>query len=137
MSRFRSTKRAKELKRKAKHVAKETRKRERLSTPRPGGADDDIDWSQAVGVPPSENPLYVNAETHDVPSVSEAGEIEEVIVATNPTVEGEATAVYLARLLKPLGVRVTRIAMGIPVGSDLEFADEVTLTKAMEGRREM
>jgi len=66
-----------------------------------------------------------------------AGEVEEVIVATNPTVEGEATAVYLARLLKPLGVRVTRIAMGIPVGSDLEFADEVTLTKAMEGRREM
>ncbi len=65
------------------------------------------------------------------------GEIQEVIVATNPTVEGEATAVYLARLLKPLGVRVTRIAMGIPVGSDLEFADEVTLTKAMEGRREM
>jgi len=65
------------------------------------------------------------------------GAIEEVIVATNPTVEGEATAVYLARLLKPLGVKVTRIAMGIPVGSDLEFADEVTLTKAMEGRREM
>ena len=65
------------------------------------------------------------------------GEIEEVIVATNPTVEGEATAVYLARLLKPLGVRVTRIGMGIPVGSDLEFADEVTISKAMEGRREM
>lgn len=65
------------------------------------------------------------------------GEIEEVIVATNPTVEGEATAVYLARLLKPLGVKVTRIAMGIPVGSDLEFADEVTISKAMEGRREM
>lgn len=65
------------------------------------------------------------------------GEIEEVIVATNPTVEGEATAVYLARLLKPLGVKVTRIGMGIPVGSDLEFADEVTITKAMEGRREM
>jgi len=65
------------------------------------------------------------------------GEAQEVIVATNPTVEGEATAVYLARLLKPLGVRVTRIAMGIPVGSDLEFADEVTLSKAMEGRREM
>jgi recombination protein RecR len=65
------------------------------------------------------------------------GEVEEVIVATNPTVEGEATAVYLARLLKPLGVRVSRIAMGIPVGSDLEFADEVTLSKAMEGRREM
>jgi len=65
------------------------------------------------------------------------GEIEEVIVATNPTVEGEATAVYLARLLKPLGAKVTRIAMGIPVGSDLEFADEVTISKAMEGRREM
>jgi recombination protein RecR len=65
------------------------------------------------------------------------GEIQEVIVATNPTVEGEATAMYLARLLKPLGVRVMRIAMGIPVGSDLEFADEVTLGKAMEGRREM
>jgi recombination protein RecR len=65
------------------------------------------------------------------------GEIQEVIVATNPTVEGEATAVYLARLLKPLGVKVTRIAMGIPVGSDLEFADEVTILKAMEGRREM
>ncbi len=65
------------------------------------------------------------------------GEIKEVIVATNPTVEGEATAVYLARLLKPLGVKVTRIGMGIPVGSDLEFADEVTISKAMEGRREM
>ena len=65
------------------------------------------------------------------------GEIGEIIVATNPTVEGEATAVYLARLLKPLGVKVTRIAMGVPVGSDLEFADEVTISKAMEGRREM
>jgi recombination protein RecR len=65
------------------------------------------------------------------------GEIQEVIVATNPTVEGEATAVYLARLLKPLGVKVTRIGMGIPVGSDLEFADEVTISRAMEGRREM
>jgi len=65
------------------------------------------------------------------------GEIEEVILATNPTVEGETTAAYLAKLLKPLGVKVTRIAMGIPVGSDLEFADEVTISKAMEGRREM
>jgi recombination protein RecR len=64
------------------------------------------------------------------------GTVEEVILATNPTVEGEATALYLARLLKPLGVRVTRIAMGIPVGSDLEYADEVTMTRAMEGRRE-
>lgn len=64
------------------------------------------------------------------------GTVEEVIVATNPTVEGEATALYLARLLKPLGVRVTRIAMGIPVGSDLEYADEITMSRAMEGRRE-
>jgi len=64
------------------------------------------------------------------------GTVEEVILATSPTVEGEATAVYLARLLKPLGVRVTRIAMGIPVGSDLEWADEVTMSKALEGRRD-
>ena len=63
--------------------------------------------------------------------------VEEVILATNPNVEGEATALYLARLLKPLGVRVTRIAMGVPVGSDLDYADEFTMSKAMEGRREM
>jgi recombination protein RecR len=65
------------------------------------------------------------------------GRADEVILATSPTVEGEATALYLARLLKPLGVKVTRIAMGIPVGSDLEYADEVTMTRAMEGRREI
>jgi len=65
-----------------------------------------------------------------------AGGVEEVILATSPTVEGEATAVYLARLLKPLGPRVTRIAMGIPVGSDLEWADEVTMAKSLEGRRD-
>jgi recombination protein RecR len=65
------------------------------------------------------------------------GDVHEVILATNPTVEGEATAIYLARLLKPLGVRVTRIATGIPVGSDLEYADEITMGKAMEGRREL
>lgn len=64
-------------------------------------------------------------------------ETREVIVATNPTIEGEATAVYLSRLLKPLGLKVTRIAMGIPVGSDLEFADEVTMGKSLENRREM
>jgi recombination protein RecR len=68
--------------------------------------------------------------------VAEGG-VEEVILATNPNVEGEATAIYLAKLLKPLGVRVTRIAMGVPVGSDLEYADEVTMMKAMEGRREV
>jgi recombination protein RecR len=66
-----------------------------------------------------------------------AGGVDEVILATSPTVEGEATALYLARLLKPLGVRVSRIAMGVPVGSDLEYADEVTMTRAMEGRRDM
>jgi recombination protein RecR len=66
-----------------------------------------------------------------------AGGVNEIILATSPTVEGEATALYLARLLKPLGVRVTRIAMGIPVGSDLEYADEVTMTRAMEGRRDI
>jgi recombination protein RecR len=65
------------------------------------------------------------------------GAAEEVIVATNPNVEGEATAMYLSKLLKPLGVRVTRIATGIPVGSELEYADEVTMLKAMEGRREL
>lgn len=66
-----------------------------------------------------------------------AGGVEEIILATNPTVEGEATAIYLARLLKPLGVRVTRIAMGIPVGSDLEYADDLTMTRALEGRRDL
>jgi recombination protein RecR len=65
------------------------------------------------------------------------GNVEEIIVATNPNVEGEATAVYLSRLLKPTGMKVTRIAMGIPVGSDLEYADEVTMWKALEGRREI
>jgi recombination protein RecR len=66
-----------------------------------------------------------------------SGTVAEVILATNPNVEGEATAIYLAKLLKPLGVRVTRIAMGVPVGSDLEYADEFTMHKAMEGRREV
>lgn len=65
------------------------------------------------------------------------GEVEEIIIATNPTAEGEATAVYLSKLIKPLGIRVTRIGVGIPVGSELEYADEVTMLKAMEGRREL
>lgn len=64
-------------------------------------------------------------------------EIKEVIVATNPNIEGEATAMYIARILKPLGAKVTRIAHGIPVGGDLEYADEVTLAKALEGRKEI
>jgi recombination protein RecR len=66
-----------------------------------------------------------------------AGAISEVIVATNPTVEGEATAAYIARLIKPLGVTVSRIAAGIPVGGDLEYADEVTMARSLEGRREL
>ena len=63
--------------------------------------------------------------------------VQEVILATNPDVEGEATATYIARLIKPMGIKCTRIAHGVPVGSDLEYADEVTLSKAMEGRREL
>jgi len=63
--------------------------------------------------------------------------VKEVIMATNPTVEGEATAVFISKLIKPLGVHVTRLAYGVPVGSDLEYADEVTLSRALEGRREI
>ena len=65
------------------------------------------------------------------------GSVQEVIMATNPDTEGEATAMYLSRLLRPIGVKVTRLAYGIPVGSQLEYADEVTLLRALEGRREM
>ncbi len=65
------------------------------------------------------------------------GKIKEVIMATNPTVEGEATAMYISRLLKPLGITVSRLAYGVPVGADLEYADEVTLTRALEGRRSL
>ena len=65
------------------------------------------------------------------------GTVKEVILATNPRVEGEATAIYLSKLIKPLGIKVTRIAHGIPVGGDLEYTDEITLTKALEGRREI
>ena len=71
-----------------------------------------------------------------IPRVGSGG-VDEVILATNPNVEGEATAIYLAKLLKPLGVRVTRIAMGVPVGSDLDYADELTLGRALTGRMEI
>jgi recombination protein RecR len=64
------------------------------------------------------------------------GEVQEVIMATDPNIEGEATALYLTRLIKPLGIKVTRLAYGIPVGIDLEFADDVTLIKSLEGRRD-
>jgi recombination protein RecR len=74
---------------------------------------------------------------HSLLARLQGGDVREIIIATNPTVEGEATATYLSRLLKPLGIKVTRIAMGIPVGSDLDFADEVTMSKSLENRREM
>jgi recombination protein RecR len=67
----------------------------------------------------------------------ESGDVDELILATNPTIEGEATATYLSRLFKSSSVKVTRIATGVPVGSDIEYADEVTMQKAMEGRREL
>ena len=83
------------------------------------------------GVGPSE------IRAHELENRVKGGGIEEVIVATNPTIEGEATAIYLTKLLKPYGVRVSRIAYGIPVGMDIEYADEVTLIKSIEGRREL
>ena len=64
-------------------------------------------------------------------------DVKEIIMATNPTIEGEATAMYIARLIKPMGIKVTRIAHGLPIGGDLEYADEVTISKALEGRREI
>ena len=72
-----------------------------------------------------------------MPENNDGVEVKEIIIATNPTTEGEATANYLARLLKPLGVRCTRIAMGMPVGSDLEYVDEVTMDKALTNRHEI
>ena len=65
------------------------------------------------------------------------GSVQEIIMATNPTIEGEATAMYISRLVKPMGIKVTRIAHGLPVGGDLEYADDVTISKALEGRREI
>lgn len=88
--------------------------------------------SPAAGIGPSDINLKSLIER-----LQKNSEISEVIVATNPNIEGEATAMYIARLLKPAGIRVTRIAHGIPVGGDLEYADEVTLLKAVEGRREI
>ena len=88
------------------------------------------------GVGPDEL-MLVNLLPRLDPKNNEDVEVKEIIVATNPTTEGEATANYIARLLKPLGVKVTRIAMGMPVGSDLEFVDEVTMDKAMANRHEI
>ena len=88
------------------------------------------------GIGPDEL-MLANLFPRLMPNNNEGVEVKEIIIATNPTTEGEATANYIARLLKPLGVRVTRIAMGMPVGSDLEFVDEVTMDKAMANRHEI
>ena len=88
------------------------------------------------GVGPDEL-MLANILPRLMPEKNEGVEVKEIIIATNPTTEGEATANYIARLLKPLGVRVTRIAMGMPVGSDLEFVDEVTMDKALANRHEI
>jgi recombination protein RecR len=88
------------------------------------------------GIGPDEL-MLPNLLTRLLPENNEGVEVREVIVATNPTTEGEATANYIARLLKPLGTRVTRIAMGMPVGSDLEYVDEVTMDKALSNRHEI
>ena len=88
--------------------------------------------SPAEGIGPSDINLKSLIER-----LQRSDEVKEVIIATNPNIEGEATAMYVARLLKPAGIKVTRIAHGIPVGGDLEYADEVTLLKAMEGRRKL
>ncbi len=88
------------------------------------------------GIGPDEL-MIANLFPRLMPNNNEGVEVKEIIIATNPTTEGEATANYIARLLKPLGVRVTRIAMGMPVGSDLEFVDEVTMDKAMANRHEI
>ena len=88
--------------------------------------------SPAEGIGPSDINLKSLIER-----LQKSDDVKEVIIATNPNIEGEATAMYVARLLKPAGIKVTRIAHGIPVGGDLEYADEVTLLKAMEGRREL
>lgn len=88
-------------------------------------------------ISPMNNVTAADIKIKELVSRLSDGEIKEVILATNPTIEGEATAMYISRLLKPLGIKVTRIAHGIPVGGDLEYTDEITLIKALEGRREM
>ena len=91
--------------------------------------------SPLEGVGPDQ--LRVKELLARLPPSAGAGAVEEVIVATNPDVEGEVTALYLTRLIKPLGIKVTRIAQGVPMGGDLEYADQVTLARALTGRREM
>lgn len=88
-------------------------------------------------ISPMNNVSAADIKIKELVSRLSDSQIKEVILATNPTIEGEATAMYISRLLKPLGIKVTRIAHGIPVGGDLEYTDEITLIKALEGRREM
>ena len=88
------------------------------------------------GIGPDEL-MIANLLPRLLPENNEGVEVKEIIIATNPTTEGEATATYISRLLKPLGVRTTRIAMGMPVGSDLEYVDEVTMDKALANRHEI
>lgn len=88
-------------------------------------------------ISPMNNVSAADIKIKELVSRLSDSQIKEVIIATNPTIEGEATAMYISRLLKPLGIKVTRIAHGIPVGGDLEYTDEITLIKALEGRREM
>ena len=83
----------------------------------------------------AEDAIVVDTTKMTIEEVKE--KVKEIILATNPRVEGEATAMYISKLVKPLGIKVTRIAHGIPVGGDLEYTDEITLTKALEGRREL
>ncbi len=86
---------------------------------------------------PLENIAPEDLKINELLERLKSGKVKEVIIATNPTVEGEATALYLAKLIKPLGIKVTRIAHGVPMGGDLEYTDEATLRKALEGRQEM
>ena len=100
-------------------------------------ADADLEELDPSGLAPIEGVGPEQLRIKELMKRVEDEQVTEVILATNPNIEGEATAMYLARLLKPLGVRVTRPASGLPVGGDLEYADEVTLGRALEGRREV
>ena len=119
----------------------------------PGAISSDTNWYTFTYIPPKNGDAakldiqikpdvseYMNIGMADVAELLErvnAGDIREVIIATNPTPDGEVTAMYISKYLKPMGVKVTRLAYGIPVGADLEYADEVTLGRAIEGRRDV
>ena len=94
-------------------------------------------WTVTVAISPMDSIGPDDIRIKELLTRCSSDEVKEVIMAISPSIEGEATAVYIARLLKPLGIKVTRIAYGIPVGGDLEYADQVTLAKSIEGRREI